>query len=177
MSEAGRAALYRLFDAEGQLLYVGITTDPEHRWKRHAMFVQWWGLVARRTVEWLPSWPDAMAAEKRAIQSEGPRFNGTHNHPVAPFNASEWPQITTHRGKAQALAEKIREEIDAGRWLPGMRVPSCDELASATGISATTANLALRALKAEGHLTYLRGVGIFVYDGAAITRPNRQRVP
>ncbi|MFF0777065.1 GntR family transcriptional regulator [Streptomyces sp. NPDC003720] len=175
MTGSGRAALYRLFDAEGRLLYVGITTDPHQRWKRHAMFMSWWGQVARRTVDWLPSWQEALAAEKRAIQEEGPRFNGTHNHPVAPFVATEWQPITIRRGKAVALAERICQEIDAGRWRPGMKIPSCDELATATSISPTTANLALRALQAEGRLKYLRGVGIFVYDGVALERPNRRR--
>ncbi|MFD5616676.1 GIY-YIG nuclease family protein [Kitasatospora sp. NPDC127060] len=32
---ARRTALYRLFDASGALLYVGITTDPKARFKGH----------------------------------------------------------------------------------------------------------------------------------------------
>jgi predicted GIY-YIG superfamily endonuclease len=31
-----RTALYRLRDADGRLLYIGIAKDPERRWKHHS---------------------------------------------------------------------------------------------------------------------------------------------
>jgi predicted GIY-YIG superfamily endonuclease len=37
-----RTALYRLYDATDQLLYVGISTNPEERWKTHTMLKSWW---------------------------------------------------------------------------------------------------------------------------------------
>lgn len=170
-----RTALYRLYDADGNLLYVGITGDPAERWKRHAMFMRWWGSVARKRIEWVPSWDEALKAERRTIQRESPRYNGTHNYPLAPLPDDAWPRITLSRGKAQTLAGYICQEIDSGRWLPGMKIPSCETLAAATGISPATANLALRTLQAEGRLIYMRGLGIFVYDGIPIERPNRRR--
>ncbi|MFJ4356886.1 GntR family transcriptional regulator [Streptomyces massasporeus] len=168
-----RSALYRLFDVTDQLLYVGISTNPEERWKTHTMLKSWWNEVAHKTVTWLPSWDEALAQEERVIRDEAPRYNGTHNYPLAPFTPAEWPQISVQRGKTEALVERIRQEIHSGRWLPGQRIPTCQELADATGVSRTTANFAIRALQQEDLLLYLPGFGLFVYDGTDLQRPNR----
>jgi predicted DNA-binding transcriptional regulator AlpA len=43
--------LYRFFDAEGQLLYVGITRRGANRWRNHEQVKAWWGQVSSSTVE------------------------------------------------------------------------------------------------------------------------------
>jgi predicted GIY-YIG superfamily endonuclease len=68
-------ALYRLKDAAGRLLYVGITTDPEARFKRHEGTAPWWPLVAERTVDWHATRPIAEKAEATAIKGEAPLYN------------------------------------------------------------------------------------------------------
>lgn len=68
-------ALYRLFDAADQLLYVGISTQPETRWTQHAADKPWWPLVQRREVEWHPDREAAEAAERSAIGAEEPLYN------------------------------------------------------------------------------------------------------
>lgn len=72
-------ALYRLRDQVGELLYVGITDNPERRWKDHGKDKPWWAQVADRSVEWLPSRDRAVAAEAEAIRAERPRHNIHHN--------------------------------------------------------------------------------------------------
>lgn len=67
-------ALYRFFDADGALLYVGITADLEQRWSSHQR-KPWWPDVAKKTVEWHDTRPVALAAELEAIKSEAPRYN------------------------------------------------------------------------------------------------------
>lgn len=42
---SGRTYLYRLFDRQGALLYVGITGDLGQRWKKHMREKHWWGQV------------------------------------------------------------------------------------------------------------------------------------
>lgn len=71
---AERTALYRLYDADGRLLYVGIAQDPEKRWSQHSRTKRatWWPLVARKTVEWFPNREAADAAETIAINNEKP---------------------------------------------------------------------------------------------------------
>lgn len=74
----GKTALYRLFDTDGTLLYIGISHDPARRWRQHAKVKGWWPLVARQSVTWLDERIKATAAEAEAIRTERPRFNVTH---------------------------------------------------------------------------------------------------
>lgn len=72
-------ALYRLRDKAGELLYVGITDNPERRWKDHEKDKAWWPQVAARSVEWLPTRDLALSAEAKTIRAERPRHNLQHN--------------------------------------------------------------------------------------------------
>lgn len=74
----GKTALYRVFDAEGALLYVGISHDPEKRWAEHAKLKDWWQLVAEKTTCWFETRSTAARAEEEAIRAEKPRFNVLH---------------------------------------------------------------------------------------------------
>lgn len=80
--EARCVALYRLFDEEARLLYVGKSVHPRQRWREHAADKPWWGEVRSKTTEWLDSEEEAARAEIAAIQTEGPRYNilGTPRH-------------------------------------------------------------------------------------------------
>lgn len=75
---AERTALYRCFDADDELLYVGISKDPKTRFEQHRD-KPWWRDVTMRVVEWYDNRPAAEHAERKAIQSEGPRYNVQHN--------------------------------------------------------------------------------------------------
>lgn len=70
-----RTAVYRFFDAAGDLLYIGIAENPDGRWKKHASRKPWWPEVARKTVEWFDNREEAGAAEHRAIRTEHARHN------------------------------------------------------------------------------------------------------
>lgn len=67
--------LYRFFDADGQLLYVGISARGAARWSEHAGDKPWWPKVAQTTTEHFASRPEAAAAETEAIRTERPRHN------------------------------------------------------------------------------------------------------
>lgn len=71
----GRTALYRVFDATGQLLYVGISANPDLRFGQHSETKDWWSAVAERKVEWLDTRQEALAAERTAIRTERPVWN------------------------------------------------------------------------------------------------------
>ena len=79
-----RTALYRLFDAEGDLLYVGISGYPTLRLQQHAGDKPWWNEVASHTIEWLTDRPTAEAAEVAAIRAEKPRYNAQPPRQKAP---------------------------------------------------------------------------------------------
>lgn len=69
-----RAAVYRLFGADGTLLYIGSAYNPATRSRKHSD-KDWWSQVTRRTDEWHPNRWTAYTAEAKAITSEGPRHN------------------------------------------------------------------------------------------------------
>lgn len=67
--------LYRMFDAQGRLLYVGISARAAMRWEQHRGEKQWWSEVARIEVEHHEDRLAALTAETTAIRRERPRFN------------------------------------------------------------------------------------------------------
>lgn len=67
--------VYRVYDADGHLIYVGCTQSLPDRMKVHQA-TSWWAPQAvkiRGTV--FPSRREAMAAEAAAIRAENPRWN------------------------------------------------------------------------------------------------------
>lgn len=73
-NESRPAAVYRLYDADGALLYIGSAYDPAQRSKKHRE-KPWWALVARREDEWHPSREAAYVAETEAIKEKMPPGN------------------------------------------------------------------------------------------------------
>ncbi|SES03863.1 GIY-YIG nuclease family protein [Streptomyces qinglanensis] len=69
-----RAAVYRLWDSEGNLLYIGSAYDPDHRCQAHRQ-QPWWPAVTRRTEEWHAGRRNAYIAELEAIAKERPTHN------------------------------------------------------------------------------------------------------
>lgn len=158
-----RTALYRLYDANGLLLYVGASRDPDARWKAHRFETPkpWHAPVASRTDEWLNGREEALVAEAAAIRAERPLFNRTHNYVEVPFDLARWPKLKG-RPLWPQLAELIRVEIASGRWSTGCRLPTLEAMASATGMSMRTASKAAVALQREGGVELRPGPGLFV---------------
>jgi predicted GIY-YIG superfamily endonuclease len=67
-----------MYDDGGQLLYVGITSSPDHRFTQHASDKVWWPEVRGITLEWYDDRESVEKAEKRAIRTENPRHNVVH---------------------------------------------------------------------------------------------------
>lgn len=70
-----RTTLYRLYDANGQLLYVGVTGNPRKRFGDHRRNKDWWGDVSTRSLEWFDTEAQALEMEIRAITTEAPKYN------------------------------------------------------------------------------------------------------
>lgn len=68
-------ALYRHYDWEGALLYVGISNDALRRLCQHSERAKWYRQVAKVEIQWLPSRREALEAEARAIRLENPVWN------------------------------------------------------------------------------------------------------
>ncbi len=68
-------ALYRMFDQNGRLLYVGITIDIVSRFRDHRSLKPWWPDIQTIQLEHFPDRDAARAAELKAITTEFPRYN------------------------------------------------------------------------------------------------------
>lgn len=75
--------VYRFFDADGVLLYVGESKDPWKRWRGHRSTSSFAPLVARGRISVFSDRLTALQAERNAIVDEGPRFNVKHNPGVS----------------------------------------------------------------------------------------------
>lgn len=78
-SQNGPTDLYRWYDVDGVLLYVGITVDRERRERDHARGSMWSEFAVTSKVETLPSRVEAERAERSAVHNERPIFNRKHN--------------------------------------------------------------------------------------------------
>jgi len=95
MSGNGEQALYRFYDAAGDLLYIGITFDPGSRWAQHQHDKPWWHEVQQLTVEVHPDRQAVLDAERAAILAERPRYNIVHNTGRASTVTTKKPQRET----------------------------------------------------------------------------------
>lgn len=73
-----RHALYRMFDADRRLLYIGRTSSWPHRLEQHEAGKVWWADVAHVAIEYHDSYL-IDEAERRAIVTERPVYNVEHN--------------------------------------------------------------------------------------------------
>jgi hypothetical protein len=75
-------AVYRLYDADGRLLYVGMGRNPMGRWASHADQHNWWPAVVRYEVAWYSTRQAAAAEERRVLKEEVTVHNihGTERH-------------------------------------------------------------------------------------------------
>lgn len=104
-----RTMLYRFFDGQGTLLYVGITDDPHVRWADHARKAQrkeepWWSEVRVVHTEWLATRADAEKAEIAAIHDERPMHNTSHNFRVG--GGRPWRAMYLHPMARELYGDK-----------------------------------------------------------------------
>lgn len=71
--------LYRVYDEDGRLLYVGITNNPPARFRSHRATKQWWAMVAHIFTKTYDSRAALREAEREAIKTEHPTYNVVHN--------------------------------------------------------------------------------------------------
>lgn len=154
-----RTAVYRLYDATDQLLYVGIGPDPEARWYVHAREKPWWPDVARKSVVWHDSRSAALAEETQSIETEGPRHNirggqVPHYEPTAPGVHIPAQVARLRLGDLMAEVEATDEPVAVTRHgkVSGYLVPAAWYLKAARApaeIRALREQLAMLAADAQ----------------------------
>ena len=72
--------LYRLFGADGTLLYTGVSDDWTRRLRQHWLGKHWSAEILGVALETYPDRLAVLAAERKAIRAESPLYNIQHNH-------------------------------------------------------------------------------------------------
>lgn len=131
--EDERTALYRFYDGDGALLYVGITYDLDQRWASHRNSSPWWERAVSNSVEWYDNRRAALDAELEAIRTERPLHN-LAGSPWAPgpralqanektqgqlrANLTEHCQRTRYTGEAVVVVDRSKERKPAAVLVP-----------------------------------------------------------
>ncbi len=94
-SPTQKIALYRHFDADNQLLYIGISLSAIDRFDDHIKTSEWAFESVRMESQWFESREEALVAEKEAIKNEHPKHNKTHSkiNPKKQFVLSNNSQV------------------------------------------------------------------------------------
>ena len=126
--------LYRHFNSEGRLLYVGVSLSAIGRLAGHRTKSDWFPNIARVEIETLPDRISALCAEKDAIANESPQFNVRHqgrkSSVVRVGNGAISEMIIVSGLTNKELAAKAGvDNATAWRWRTGRRRPSIDQLA------------------------------------------------
>lgn len=109
----GRTELYRHFDAEGNLLYVGISLSTAKRLGEHRNKAAWFRKVKTITIEHYPSRKAALDAERKAVQTEHPQHNVTGKLRGFRTGGSTTPPPHPLRVAVDKIMENMRREVDA----------------------------------------------------------------
>ncbi|MFJ7525154.1 GIY-YIG nuclease family protein [Streptomyces griseus] len=140
-----RTALYRLFDAQDTLLYVGIAEDPKKRWAQHAADKAWWPQVSRRDVEWLSDRGLAEEAERSAIEAENPIHNTRHAAPR--LSNQEIASLFAQYKATVELERQLRPKVKQAAGQEMLAGATVSQLAKLTGL---TPEYFRRIARAEG---------------------------
>jgi predicted GIY-YIG superfamily endonuclease len=167
-------AVYRMFDGEGRLLYIGRTGDAGRRFGDHTA-KRWFPLVETIKLEWLPTEAAAVLAERRAIRAERPRYNIAETpksrSPVRPAALTAVPPERAPRVRLRArpaprpkapapvprpprppLAREMTPEVRAVivEHLSGKDGTTTSRIGAVLGVNKYTSLSRLRSLRDEG---------------------------
>lgn len=106
------AVVYRAYDADGRLLYVGSSVDVGGRLRHHVDHAPWWPSLSCVTTESFDTPDMAREAELGAIAAEHPRWNVVGRSP-------DHPDGVITQGRGRFGAPWLRDEIR--QWQAGNR--------------------------------------------------------
>lgn len=119
-------ALYRHYDSDGRLLYIGQSANPIRRIISHRHSGSWVHMISTITIEWLPNRAEAIVAERSAIASEKPPFNVIDR---PPNHQDRWPSpLGQYLMQNGISAARFADHINVGnstvlRWCRGIKRP------------------------------------------------------
>lgn len=140
--------VYRCWDREGQLLYVGIAADVGKRRAQHAQDKYWWPDVTRVTTMAFATRFEAMWAEWAVITTCNPVYNRVVAPPLMPAPATDAPPpVRPNASKPVPSPTDVLPEDQLG---PRERVREIVAMHSDAGIGPRAV---YQQLQAEGYVT------------------------
>jgi hypothetical protein len=95
-----KGCLYRHWDKNGRLLYIGESVSIMARLAGHRSTAHWFEDIANVTFEWFPDKRSAVEAEAAAIVAEQPLHNVAHKKKAArAADDSDDPPVPLFRGR------------------------------------------------------------------------------
>ena len=148
-------ALYRMYDCDGNLLYVGLTEDAGRRFGEHSA-KRWFPLVATIKLEWFSNEARATFAERKAIAREQPRFNkaGLALPPGSLRRHRSPTGLTAWSAKRSRALDSFRDDL-LDLLADGTTATKC---AAKLGVTPWMGRKFLEQLRDEG-LAHVVGVG------------------
>lgn len=92
---AGRVVVYRCYDADGVLLYIGSSRNLEQRMATHVRTSFWRTYVAKVRIQIAGDIFTARRIEADAIRTENPRFNIHHRMPRELWSEQDFRDVIT----------------------------------------------------------------------------------
>lgn len=100
--------VYRCFDEDGRLLYVGCTTNLRNRLEQHRASSWWSPTVAKVTSKVFPDGESGRAAERAAIRDEIPRWNKASKW----AGRSKWTRDDWHDWITTLLHDRFSKSLE-----------------------------------------------------------------
>lgn len=111
----GSTDLYRFFDADDRLLYVGISFSAITRAAQHRTTANWWPDMVMMTVERFDTRQDALEAEREAIRTERPAYNIVHSDGTTPTPPA-WRCVKCRRSVGVKKHDGYIQASRGGDW-------------------------------------------------------------
>lgn len=103
-----RTCLYRHYNENGDLLYVGVSLNLAARLNQHATTSQWFHQIFRVEVEWFDTREAALNAERAVIVLERPLFNKIFQSSGMPLMESENDQTRITLRVPSVLMKEVK---------------------------------------------------------------------
>jgi predicted GIY-YIG superfamily endonuclease len=150
--------LYRHFNKDGVLLYVGISLSALNRLGQHSDHSHWFGAISRVEIENFPTRESALEAEALAIHDEKPLHNI-----MKPQTAKLMAELAQRDADIAKQASKSRRDL-TGRIVQFNAIYTHQEAGAALGIK-TTAVIKLIMERKLGSITLPPKPGIHGRSG------------
>ena len=116
-----QTTLYRHFNADGVLLYVGISLSALYRLSQHADHSEWYNEISKVEMEHFCDRPSAMVAERKAVISEGPLHNIHHKKKPNKTRYQEYVEQSRDEMVARVVFKPVYNMDEVGAVIGGLR--------------------------------------------------------